>query len=308
MIVKTVIAVVALSSGLLTPASRAAGLPLPGTGVTIQEKTGDPVRLTAYGFGTGRAYLRAVTGDTFARQRGHSEVTVSPDRRRAAAVPGAYRDGYDALVVVDRVTGRSTRIRTVRKPLTASYASWSRDGSKVALTVEKKVRGGWRTVGFTVVDVLAATARTVRLTGLGRGAGFWWSPDGDLVAGYDGGLRFYRAADGTVVRTYPKIGLPTGREDSFSPSGGRLALWCPARYPEQLCVVDPATGGYARRVDVRPEALFGWWDEDHVIAVMAGKGGYRLAVVDLTGRTTRVLGGVPAKTWRAGFWADFARR
>ncbi|MFI6387846.1 hypothetical protein [Nonomuraea sp. NPDC050540] len=303
MLVKSVLAVIAL----LAPAGVAANVPLPGTGVTVQEQASDPVRLSSYGFGTKRTYLRALTGDTFVRQKGFSEAALSPDGRRVAAVPDAYRSGWDSVVVTDRVAGKPARVRTVRKPLTASYASWSRDGTKVVLTVEKKVGGKWRTTGFTVVDALASTARTVTVTGTAARAGFWWTPDGNLIAEYGKGLRVYNPADGKVVRTFPSIGLPTGPEDAFSPSGRQLAMWCPSSFTEQLCVVDPASGKIVRRVRAEPEALFGWWDEGHVIAVTAWQGAYRLVVLDLTGKTKRVLAGVPAKTWRGGLWLHFVR-
>ncbi|MFI6295680.1 hypothetical protein ACIBEJ_29070 [Nonomuraea sp. NPDC050790] len=303
MIGKSLLAVIAL----LAPAGVTANVPLPGTGVTVQEQASDPVRLASYGFGTKRTYLRGVTGDTFVRQKGFSEAALSPDGRRVAAVPDSYHSGWDSVVVTDRLVGKPARVRTVRKPLTASYASWSRDGTKVVLTVEKKVGGKWRTSGFTVVDALASTARTVTVTGAATGAGFWFAPDGNLVAEYGKGLRVYNPADGKVVRTFPSIGLPTGPEDAFSPSGRQLALWCPASVAEDLCVADPATGKIVRRVPVEPEALFGWWDESHVIAVAAWKGAYRLVVLDLTGKTKRVLAGVPAKAWKSGLWLHFVR-
>ncbi|WP_188193063.1 TolB family protein [Nonomuraea sp. SYSU D8015] len=309
MIAATAIALsLTLSLTLSAPAAARADVPLPGTGgMKYQEKTGDPVRLTAYGLGTGRAYLRAAKGAAFAWEKGLSEVSVAPGGRLAAGVPTGYRSGYDALVVTDRTTGTSTRIRTVKKPLTASYASWSRDGTKVALTVEQKVSGKWRVLGFTVVDVAAKKARTVRVSGLSAQAGFWWSPDGNLVSRHGTGLRFHRPSDGAVVRTLPGVGLPTGPEDAFSPSGRRLATWCPSRLRERLCLVDPIAGRIAQRVDVRPEAVFGWWDESHVIAVMAHRGAYRLSVVDLKGEVTRVLASVPARTWAAELWLSFTR-
>ncbi|MFG1701560.1 TolB family protein [Nonomuraea sp. M3C6] len=302
----------AQAAPLSTPAAAQVDLALPGTAdMKYHEKTGDPVRLTAYGLGTRRTYLRSTTGpiigNAFAWEKTLSEVSVSPGGRLAAGVPRAYRSGYDALVVTDRTTGGTTSIRTVKKPLTASYASWSRDAKKVALTVEQKVSGRWRVLGYTVVDVAAKTARTVRISGLSRSAGFWWSPDGNLVSRYGTGLRVYRPADGTVVRTYAGAGLPTGPEDSFSPSGRRVATWCPSRFKEQLCLVDAATGKIARRVNAKPEALFGWWDESHVIAVMSGKSAYRLSVLDLSGKVTRVLADVPRKTWAADLWLSFTR-
>ncbi|MFI6496981.1 hypothetical protein [Nonomuraea typhae] len=303
MLVKSALAAMAL----LTSTAMAPNVPLPGASVTVQEQAGDPVRLGAYGFGTKRTYLRAVKGDTFARQKGMSEAALSPDGRRVAAVPDSYRSGWDSVVVTDRLTGKPARIRTVRKPMTASYASWSRDNTKVALTVESKTGGKWRTTGFTVVDALRSTATTVTVPGVAAKAAFWWSPDGNLVAEHQKGLRFHNPADGKVVRTFAGLGLPTGPEDAFSPSGKQLAVWCPPRFAEHLCVVDPGTGAVLKRVKAEPEALFGWWDENHVIAVMAFRGAYRLTVLDLNGTTKRVLAGIPAKTWRADFWLNFVR-
>jgi hypothetical protein len=300
--------VIAEAALALSLAISAAPVDLPGTGgMKYRENAGDPVQLTAYGLGTKRTYLRSVTGAAFAWEKTLSEASVAPGGRLVAGVPAAYRSGYDAVVVTDRTTGASTPIRTVKKPLTASYASWSRDGKKVALTVEQKVSGRWRVLGFTVVDVTAKSARTVRIPGLSASAGFWWSPDGNLVSRHGAGLRLYRPSDGAVMRTLAGVGLPTGPEDAFSPSGKRLTTWCPSRFKEQLCLVDPIAGTIARRVDVRPEAVFGWWDESHVIAVLPHRGAYRLAVVDLQGKVTRVLASVPAKTWAAELWLSFTR-
>ncbi|NJP90878.1 hypothetical protein HCN51_15665 [Nonomuraea sp. FMUSA5-5] len=287
------------------PAARAEVV-LPGTGgVTYREQAGDPVRLAAYGLGTKRAYLRSATGNAFTWEKTLSEVSISPDGRWTAGVPRAYRSGYDHLVVTDRTTGRSATIRTVKQPMTASYASWARDGRRVALTVERKVSGTWRVLGFTVVDVVSRTARTVRISGLSAGAGFWWSPGGDLVTRHGAGLRVHRASDGAVLRTYAGAGLPTGPEDPFSPSGKRLLTWCPSRFAEHLCLVDPATGRIAARVAARPAAVLGWWDDGHLIAVVPHRGAYRLSVLDLGGRLTRVLAGVPARTWAADLWLSF---
>ncbi|WP_156325371.1 hypothetical protein [Nonomuraea sp. SBT364] len=294
----------ALSLVVTAPAAQA-DLSLPGANVKYHEQSGDPVRLTAYGLGTTGAYLR--TGDRFARQRGLSEAALSPDGRTVAGVPRAYRSGHDALLLTDRATGTTRRIRTVKKPLTASYVSWTRDSRRVALTVERKTGGRWRAAGFTVVDVKAGTARTVTVAGMGAAAGFWWTPGGNLIATYGTGLRVYSAADGKVLRTLTGVGPPTGPEDSFSPSGRRMALWCPARFAGQICLADTATGRIAGRIAVEPEALFGWWDESHVIAVMAHRGAYRLAVVGLDGKVGRVLAAVPYRTWAAGLWLSFTR-
>ncbi|GAA3688838.1 hypothetical protein GCM10022224_062870 [Nonomuraea antimicrobica] len=290
------------------PAAARTDLTLPGTGgVKYRENAGDPVRLAAYGLGTKRTYLRTATGNAFTWEKELSEVSVAPGGRLAAGVPGTYLSGYDTLLVTDRTTGRTSRVRTVRKPLTASYVSWSRDAKRVALTVEQKVSGAWRAVGFTIVDVTTKSARTVRLSGLSREAGFWWSPDGNLVSRHGIGLRVHRSSDGAVVRTYAAAGLPTGPEDAFSPSGRRLATWCPSRPEEQVCLVDTATGKIVQRVAGRAEALFGWWDESHLIAVTAQGSAYRLAVLGLGGQVTRVLAELPAGTWRQDLWLSFTR-
>ncbi|GAA2211008.1 hypothetical protein GCM10009850_064670 [Nonomuraea monospora] len=301
--------VIALSM-TLTPAAAPArvDLTLPGTGgVKYREKAGDPVRLAAYGLGTKRTYLRSATGNAFTWEKTLSEVSVSPGNRWTAGVPTAYRSGYDTLVVTDRTTGRAASIRTVKKPMTASYVSWSRDARRVALTVERKVSGKWRVLGYTVVDVVSKTARTVRISGLSAEAGFWWSPDGNLVTRHGAGLRVHRVSDGAVLRTYASAGLPTGPEDAFSPSGKRLVTWCPSRFKEHVCLIDPATGRIAQRVAARPEAVFGWWDDSHLVAVTAHAGAYRLSVLDLNGRVTRVLAGLPARTWAADLWLSFTR-
>lgn len=289
------------------PTAQADTLPLPGVSVKYLEKAGDPVRLSSYGLGTKSTYLRARTGNTFAQQQTLSEAAVSPDAATVAGVPKSYQAGYDSLLLTDRASGKGRRVRTVKKPLAASYISWSRDSKRVALTVEQKVGGKWRAVGFTVVDVVTGTARTVRPAGLDGAADFWWSPGGDLVARFGDGLRTYRASDGATLRTFAGVGLPTGPEDAYSPSGSRLTTWCPSRFKEQLCLVNPATGKIASRVAVSPEMLFGWWDESHVIAVMAHQGAYRLSVVDLTGKVTRVLAGIPSQTWKASLWLTFHR-
>ncbi|MGW4796321.1 TolB family protein [Nonomuraea sp. NPDC004297] len=303
---------VALSLTLSAPALAVlparADLTLPGTGgVKYREQADDPVRLAAFGLGTKHTYLRSATGNAFTWDKALSEVSVSPGNRWTAGVAAAYRSGNDGLVVTERATGRVSRISTVKKPLTASYVSWSRDGRRVALTVERKVSGTWQALGFTIVDVVSKTARTVRVSGLSARAGFWWSPDGDLVSRHGTGLRVYRVSDGAVLRTWAGVGLPTGPEDAFSPSGKRLMTWCPSRLDDDLCLVDPATGKIVQQVAARPKAVFGWWDESHVIAVLPQGGAYRLSVLDLRGKVTRVLAALPARTWDADLWLTFSR-
>ncbi|MGW4468851.1 TolB family protein [Nonomuraea sp. NPDC004354] len=278
-------------------------IPLPGTSVVLQEKPGDPVRLTAYGLGTRQAYLRGATA--FARQRGAAEVVVSPDGRFAAAVPAAYTGGRDALVVTDRTTGRVKRIPTVARPLMASYASWSRDGTKVLLTLERKTAGKWRTGGYVTVDVAAGTARTTVVADADPAATYWWTPDGGVIAQQGGGAIVLRA--GRRPRLLPGVGTPAG-PDLFSPSGRRMVTWCPARYAEHVCLADPATGRIVTRSRLKPETVVGWWNESRLIAVVPHQKGYRLVVADTAGRVRRVLAVIPSGTWQAELWLSFTRK
>ncbi|MEU4325408.1 hypothetical protein [Nonomuraea dietziae] len=278
-------------------------IPLPGASVVLHERPADPVRLTAYGLGTQHAYLRGPAA--FVRQRGASEVVVSPDGRRAAAVPAAYRGGHDTLVVTDRATGRSRRIRTVARPLMASYASWSRDGKKVLLTLEKKVSGKWRSIGYVTVDVAAGTSHTTVVAGADPAATFWWTPDGAVIAQRRGDAVVHRA--GAKPKVLKGVGTLTG-PDLFSPSGKRMTTWCPSRLAEHVCLVNPATGAIVSRSKLRPEAVVGWWNDSSLIAVVPYRNNYRLVVAGTSGSVERVLAEIPARTWRAELWLSFTRK
>lgn len=288
---------------MLTVLVALALIPLPGTSVTLHEQPGDPVRLTAYGLGTEQAYLRGAS--TFVSRRDAAEVVVSPDGRMAAAVTAAYRGGHDALVVTDRATGRAKRIPTVAGPLMASYASWSRDSKKVLLTLERKTSGKWRTSGYVTVDVAAGTARTTTVAGADPAATFWWTPDGGVIAQHKGGAIVHK--EGRRPRILQGVGTPTG-PDLFSPSGRRMTTWCPSRFAEHVCLVDPATGKIVSRSKLRPETVVGWWNDSRLIAVVPHRKAYRLVVADTAGTVRRVLAAIPSGTWQAELWLSFTRR
>ncbi|MFD1938130.1 hypothetical protein ACFSKW_42310 [Nonomuraea mangrovi] len=287
---------------MLTVLVALALIPLPGTSVVLQEKPGDPVRLTAYGLGTRQAYLRGAS--TFVRQRGAAEVVVSPDGRMAAAVPAAYRGGRDALVVTDRATGRVKRIPTVARPLLASYASWSRDGKKVLLTMERKTSGKWVTSGYVTVDVAAGTAHPTTVAGVDPAATFWWTPDGGVISQHKGDAIVYK--EGRRPRILQGVGTLTG-PDLFSPSGGRMTTWCPSKFAEHVCL-DPATGKIVSRSGLRPETVVGWWNDSRLIAVVPHRKAYRLVVADTSGTVRRVLAAIPSGTWQAELWLSFTRK
>ncbi|MFI6454758.1 hypothetical protein ACIBF6_24730 [Streptosporangium amethystogenes] len=279
---------------------------LPGTRVTVREDATDPLRVTSYSSGK-MTYLRR--GDGFTRQAAYQEITVAPKGGSALAVPTSYKSGYDSVVLLDLATSKGTRIRTVRKPLVAHYAHWSRDGGKAVLTTERKSGSAWVTSGFVVVDVSAKSAKTVTVADVDKAARFRWSSDGtEVVAEYQGGARFY-GPDGTVRRTLAKTGRPAGGEDAFTPSGKGLMTWCPSSHTEHVCVWDRTSGKLAAKVPgIRPKALWGWWDEKHFIAVVPSGNHYQVVLSTLKGKTTRVLAAFSTEDWNNKLYLGYTRK
>lgn|GEM_PF-6865638 len=279
---------------------------LPGTRVTIREDAKDALRVTSYSFGK-MTYLRRGAG--FTRQAAYQEITVAPKATKALAVPTSYQEGYDSVVLLDLAASKSTRIRTVRKPLVAHYVHWNRKGDKAVLTVERKSGSAWVTSGFVVVDTVAKTAKTVTVANVDKAARFRWSSDGvDVVAEYAGGARFY-GQDGAIRRTLAKTGRPAGGEDAFTPSGRGLMTWCPSSYTEHVCVWDRTSGKLTAKVaSIKPKALWGWWDEKHFIAVVPSSGHYQVVLSTLKGKVTRVLAAFSAADWSNKLYIGYTRR
>ncbi|MEU9830201.1 hypothetical protein AB0D67_01555 [Streptosporangium sp. NPDC048047] len=299
-------------AAVLAPAAHAApaaaavvvDVKLTGTGVTVHEKAADPVKVTSYTLGN-VAYLRR--DGRFAKQTGYQEITVAPKGRRAVAVPTTYVNDHDSVLLADLTANTGSKVQTVARPLIAKFAHWSRDGAKAVLTVQRKNGTSWDTVGFAVVDAAAKTARAVTVQGADRAARFRWGPGGtEVVTGHQGGTRFY-GLDGGLRRTFAGTGAPAGGEDAFSPSGKDFLTWCPLTYTEPVCVRDRATGRLSARVNIRAQALLGWWDDRHLIAVVPSGGAYRAVVADLTGRSTRVLADIPAADWKAKVYLSYTR-
>ncbi|GHH63262.1 hypothetical protein GCM10017673_03810 [Streptosporangium violaceochromogenes] len=277
---------------------------LPGTRVRLRESPGDPLAVTSYTVGD-LAFLRR--GEAFAKQGGYQEITVAPLGAKALAIPDAYSSGHDSVLLADLVAEKATRVQTVRKPLVAHFAHWSRDGRKVVLTVRRRNGTAWEATGFVIVDAVAKTARTVTVPGVDPAARFRWTPDNaQLVAAYKGGTRFY-GQDGEVRRTLAKTGAPAGGEDVFSPSGRGLTTWCPAGHAEDVCVWDRVSGRLAAKVNLGAKALLGWWDEKSFVAVVSGAGAYRAVVVTLKGKGLRVLADISADDWNKRIYLSYTR-
>ncbi|GAA4220887.1 hypothetical protein GCM10023075_07990 [Streptosporangium album] len=302
-------AVIVASTLALTPtaayAASSVDVALPDTRVTVRESSTDPFTITSYTLGNS-AYLRRSTG--FVKQIGYQEVTVAPKGTMALAVPTSYSAGHDSVLLADLAANKASKIQTVAKPSIAKFAHWSRSGTKAVLTVQGRNGTLWETTGFVIVDATAKTARTVIVKGVDRAARFRWSPDGVyVVADYQGGTRFYDQA-GVVRRALAKTGIPAGGEDAFAPSARTFMTWCPASYTEYVCFWDRATGKLAGKADVKPKALLGWWDDKHIIAVMASGNAYRVAVLDLQGKATRVLADISAEDWKNKVYLSYTRR
>lgn len=270
---------------------------LPDIGVTLHEQADDPKKVSAFSTRT-RAYVRSSEEDSFVKKKGYKELTVSPKGGKVAGVPDTFAGNTDSVVIIDSATGKTRRIRTVRKPLETNYALWSRDERKLALTIEKKVGKKWHTIGFTLVDTVAGTAKAVMIPGVDKETSFEWTPDGRyLAATHHDGVRFYDP-DGRVRRAYPKIGTLAGAEDAFSPSGKQMVTWCPSRYTEMFCIWDTRSGKLANRVGKSAEDSLGWWDDRHLISLVKEEGGYQVVVVDLKGQVVRVLADVSSPAWK----------
>ncbi|WP_329093023.1 MULTISPECIES: hypothetical protein [unclassified Streptosporangium] len=90
--------------------------------------------------------------------------------------------------------------------------------------------------------------------------------------------------DGTPLSTVPRLGRPDGEIlDPYSPTGRRLAGWCPDR-PKDLCVHDAATGTPLVRIETSLRYLIRWYDEEHLLVWRRHGEGHAASVMDLHGR------------------------
>ncbi|MFI6597152.1 hypothetical protein ACIBHX_12895 [Nonomuraea sp. NPDC050536] len=269
---------------------------IPHVGVTLHEQPGDPKRVAA--FATDKPYLRDKDADTFTAKKGFVELIPAPKGGRAVGLSTTYAGNRDSVIVIGPGPRQSVRIKTVKQPLVTDAPYWTRDGGKVVVTIQRKSGKKWLAQGFVTVDVRARKARTVTVPGVAKDAYFEWSPDGrSLVSSYKDGVRFYRP-NGQVERTFTGIGALAGGEDAFSPSGKQLVTYCPARYDEDLCLWDASSGKLGKRVNVQVNRSWGWWDEDHLLAVVKQGGAYQVVALDLQGQTTQVLADITAASWK----------
>ncbi|MET7463564.1 serine/threonine-protein kinase [Nonomuraea sp. NPDC005501] len=283
---------------------------LPGGTIDLYELPTDPVTLTSYEVYDKRSddwvdYARQSLRGGFKKYAGNWETLVSPDGRRIATRGRKYTaDGYDSVIVTDRGTGATSTVKTVRKPLISSIRSWSRDGSKLLLNIEKETKDtrgkeDWVYPGFVLVDVAEAKAGVVRLPGGAAppDTGFGWDPGQRGVVNLYGsgkGLRFYDAA-GRTVRDVPSVGsLASGTQDLFSPSGKTFVTNCPGGDDGDHCVWDSDTGKRVRQFTSDCDKVLGWYDETHLYCWEQDNASTdQIQVVGFDGRLVRKLLEVP---------------
>jgi predicted Ser/Thr protein kinase len=251
---------------------------LPGGAITLHEHPSDPIVLTAYEiYNKNRDedidYARQSLRGPFEKYTGNLDSVVSPDGRYLAGRSHDYTsDGYDSILVTDRQAGSSFRVKTVRKPLTSSIETWSRDGSKILLNIDRKVKDKegedrWLSIGFAIIQVAQAKAAVVEVTDSSiEDSSFGWDGDEQGVVIYSGKdkLRFFDAS-GKHTRDLPNVG---GREADtlgvFSPSGKLFATDCPDGGEGDHCIWDTATGKRVRTFSSDCDKVLGWYDESHL--------------------------------------------
>ncbi|NAS20606.1 protein kinase [Herbidospora sp. NEAU-GS84] len=271
---------------------------VPGTPVTLHESADDPLRFNSYLSlkAPFASYVRRADG-TFTEVGRAEEPTVSPDGTSVVLSPWVkfLRSDYDYVKFRDLTTGAEFTVNTVRKPLRSAMPSWSRDGTKVVLSVENPEKE--RMEGFVVVDVTTRAATFVKTEYYGGAAyPFGFTPDGQIARGYsDGRHRGVEIYDtrGMVIRTLHWVGLPRDRS-WFSPSGRSLATLCPNS--DDICVWEMGSGARLATVPTPADSLWhGWFTDRHFVVRVPTKKGYELRIVDLLGKVERVLATVDGK-------------
>ncbi|GAA0364803.1 hypothetical protein GCM10009530_13160 [Microbispora corallina] len=292
---------------------------------TVHEAPADPVVLTSYQVTDDRGetgvWTRSPAGGFQQTGGGDVFAAVSPGGRWTAAVNEGFAAGStrQSIQITDRRGGERFSLPLVSLPFMGEGPAWSRDGTRLLLTVAGREHGTGTpyAAGFLVVDPAARSVRFVQtanrddvtaflsLPKSRRTFGmFRWSPDGSSVAAPyvtpEGmsGTRFWDLS-GRVLRSMHWTGSPVGGNDPFSPSG-RLLLTSGCDHGFAVCAWDVRTGRRAATVPgERNQDVMGWFDDDRLI-----RGGwvddhlYRVETVDLSGRPARTLAEVRASRER----------
>ncbi|GIH98738.1 serine/threonine-protein kinase [Planobispora takensis] len=270
---------------------------LAGTSVTVHEHPSDPVKISTYVLAKQpfTSYLRDRSGSF--RQVGTAEQAVpSPDGRWVALNPFVKFAGsdHDRIGLSDPAGGEKFTVATVKKPLQTTFPVWSRDGSRLLLSIHDPAKG--LITGFVLVDPVSRTATAVQAEYFDDAARpFTFTPDGRIARGFSDGRRIginLYDTSGRVARSLHWVGSPQGTS-WFSPSGALFATYCP-KGDGSLCVWNTATGERRATVSVPPKTQpAGWFNEQHLIVQVPHKKGTRYQLVALDGVVERVLADLP---------------
>ncbi|TYB58083.1 protein kinase [Nonomuraea sp. PA05] len=279
---------------------------LPGGKISLYENPADAIVLTSYEVYDKKKddwidYARNSLRGTFAKLPGNWESMVSPDGKLLASRGREYSsDDFDFIVIRDRATGQDTTIKTVKKPQISSIRSWSKDGSKILLNIEKKSGSKWLYLGFVIVDVAGKTADVVSVDDTSiRGTAFGFDGDDEGVVNVygketDRNLRFFDA-EGEATRSLTGIGtLSAGTQDIFSPSGKTFVTNCPNGGDGDHCVWDTATGEQVEKFTSDCDKVLGFYDENHLYCWEQQNGvNDEIQVLDFKGKLLRKMLEVP---------------
>ena len=278
---------------------------LPGGAISLYENPADPITLTSYEVYSKSSddwidYARNSLQGKFVKYAGNWESLVSPDGHYLASRNRNYTsDDYDSVIITDRRTGIRNTIKTVKDPLISSIRSWSKDGSRILLDIEKETgKDKWSYLGFVLVDTATKRAKVVNVADTSiRSTAFGW--DGDGGRG-DGGvvnvsgksLRFF-GQNGKADHDVKAIGtLASGTQDIFSPSGKAFATNCGGE--GTTCLWNSATGARTRQFTSDCDKMLGWYDETHLFCwEQDNEANDEIQVVDFDGHLVRKLVEVP---------------
>ncbi|MEO3795080.1 serine/threonine-protein kinase [Nonomuraea sp. B10E15] len=281
----------------------------PGGRITLYESPADPIRLTAYELKDKKSdtyvdYARQSLEGTFEKYPDNDKSLVSPTGRYLAERPKLYTDDdYSSVLLTNRDTGASFRVKTVRKPMSGSIQAWSKDGTKILLNVTRKAGEEWLTVGFAILTVdhtdLARSAVSVVEVADKAIADheFVWGPgEQSVVSAYgDGeGLRVYDPS-GKLTRDVRDVGEPPFDDAQiFSPSGATFVTDCPSGHDGDHCLWESATGKQVRAFSSDCDTVIGWYDERHLYCWERDNASMiELRVVDFGGKLVDRLMEVP---------------
>ncbi|MEU1727125.1 serine/threonine-protein kinase [Nonomuraea sp. NPDC005692] len=279
---------------------------LPGAAIGLYENASDAIVLTSYEIYDKKKddwvdHARDSLRGPFRKYAGNWESNVSPGGRYLATRGRKYTDdNHDYIIVSDRQTGERTTIKTVRGPLIASIRSWSEDGSKILLNIERKSGDTWTYPGFVIVDVATKKAGIVMVDDSAvRKTAFGWDGEGAGVINIYGpeknrSLRFFDA-DGKATRDLRSVGkLPAGTQDVFSPSGESLLSECPNGSDGDTCVWDVKSGDRTHKFTSDCDKVLGWYDDTHLYCWEQDNNTKdEIQVVDLKGTLLRRILDVP---------------